>query len=241
VSRPLAPMPPISVIRAGPQFEDFQEERFFRAYLDIAAHIRSPFPTLLWDKLTPQSSEAEPYIRHALVAIGAMSQTQKDMRLKREVSRSPQSLENSWYIFALKQYDKVLVEIQKNINDGKGVITNAFLAYLFIYFLQNILERPDAAAANAIGGLMVIIERTLTSMDRCKSKSMKNQCLGQSIDEDIATAIIGLDLQVVFFFDKRPAPVYQVYITAFNSVIARISEELPSLKAAKHFLVCDHE
>lgn len=56
----------------------------FRLYLDvIATQIHSVFPSSLWERLIPQISEAEPFVRHAIIAIGALTkQSKADARQK---------------------------------------------------------------------------------------------------------------------------------------------------------------
>lgn len=222
----------------GPRFEDSQEGRFFRKYLEIATQIRGPFSTSLWESLIPQSSEAEPYIRHALVAIGAISKSLKDTRLDGAGSQNLRLCDNPNYIYALKKYDKALRGMRDAISEGKGDVRNTLFACLLIFCFENMVGKPGAAGANAISGLMVIYQWLLTTADIKNAMPIKKQIREYCLDEDIVTALTGLDLHVAFFIDKRPNSVHQIYIACYNSVISRIPEELPSLKIARHYFSC---
>jgi hypothetical protein len=49
----------LRAIHSGPRFEDAQEGRYFRIYVEeMATQIKGPFSTSLWERLIPQPSEA---------------------------------------------------------------------------------------------------------------------------------------------------------------------------------------
>lgn len=203
--------------------------------MDIATQIKGPFESSLWQRLIPQSSEAEPYIRDAVIAVGAMNKTLKDLGARDGGSHSLQLCENPDYIYALKKYDKALRGMRDAIKDGKANVRNAFFACLLVFCFENMSGKPGAAAANAISGLMVCYQWLLENQEDYVPGHFRSRCREHGIDEDIVTALNGLDLHVVFFIDQRPEYMHQVYIAGLNGMINRMPEELPTLQEARNF------
>jgi Fungal Zn(2)-Cys(6) binuclear cluster domain len=55
-------------------FDSEQDLRYFRIFCQETAHqISGPFNTGLWNRLMPQASEAVPFVRHAIIAVAALS------------------------------------------------------------------------------------------------------------------------------------------------------------------------
>jgi hypothetical protein len=201
--------------------------------LDIATQIKGPFSSSVWDRLIPQSSEAESYIRHAVVAVGAMNKTLKYMRINNEGCN--QLCDNPDYIYALEKYDKALRGMRDAIKEGKVNVRNAFFACLLVFCFESLSGKPAAAAANAVSGLMIIYPWLVECGTASSTNTFKSRCQEHHIDEDMITTLIGLDLHVVFFIDQRTKPIHQTYIASLNMVIDTIPEELPSLQAARGF------
>jgi hypothetical protein len=200
--------------------------------------MRGLFSTPLWERLIPQSREAEPYIRHALVAIGAMGKSLKDTRLERAGSHNVRLCDSPNYIYALKKYDKALRGMRNVISEGKAGVRNAIFACLLIFCFENMAGKPRAAVANATSGLVVIHQWLLTTTDIKSAMSIEKQCREFYIDEDRYTALIGLDLHVIFFIDQRPNSMHQIYISGYNLMISSMPGELSNLKIVKHYWSC---
>jgi hypothetical protein len=251
VSRPLAPNPkgphpyvstitaPVSSLHTGPKFVDGRQHRFFGTYLEIAAEIRGPYSSSLWERLIPQSCHAESYIWHAVIAVGAMSKTLRDMRVRSEGTRGL-LCENTNYIYALKEYDKALRGMREVISKGGGDVRSALLACFLFFCFENMSGRPGAAAANAISGLMVL-HHGLTKMENPhipprRSNARTQRCgVEYNLEDDVMAAVLGLDLHIVFFVDPRSEAFHQFYIEGFDTAVAEMPEEIPSLESARHF------
>jgi hypothetical protein len=57
----------------------------------------------------------------------------------------------------------------------------------------------------------------------------------QQIEEDVMTALAGLDLHVMFFSDKRLDTVHQFYVEGANKEIQNMPEEFATLRLARHY------
>ena len=64
----------ISGVQSAVRFDSEQEFRCFRIFCEeTATQIAGPFKSSLWGRLVPQASELKPFVRHAMVAIGAIT------------------------------------------------------------------------------------------------------------------------------------------------------------------------
>ena len=246
VSRPLAPnlqcpgpllsgtISPISPLSISPRFEDEQEGLFFQKYLEIAAHIRGPIFTSLWEILIPQASEAETYIRHSAVAVGAMSKSLADLRLEREGFHSPLLSQNSNYIYALKQYDNALRGMRQAINEGRTNMRNALFACLLIFCFENMSGKPAAAAANAISGLVLVYDMLCKTKDRSAPDWIKRQLEHHHIEDDLQSTVVGLDLHVIFIMNDKVEAFNEIYIAGSDFAITSMPEKILDLKIARH-------
>jgi hypothetical protein len=138
---------PISPLHAGPNFEGVLQRHFFGTYLEMAAQVRGPFSSSLWERSIPQSSHAESYIQHAMIAVSAMNKALRNMRAGGEGIRSL-LCENPNYIYALKEYDKALRYMREAINKIEGEMKNALFACFLLFCFENMSGKPGAAAPN---------------------------------------------------------------------------------------------
>ncbi|KAH8777204.1 hypothetical protein BGZ57DRAFT_854176 [Hyaloscypha finlandica] len=97
--------------------------------------------------------------------------------------------------------------------------------------------KPGAAAANAISVLMVLRDLITKAEDNCLLNFRRKGCRGQhNLEDDVILALVGFDLDLVFFVDRRPEVFHQIYIGSFSSAISSMLEELRSLQSARQFL-----
>lgn len=114
-------------IDTGVGFEDDTNARCFRIYLEeIAIQINGPFVNPLWGKLIPQMSEREPFVRHAISAIGALGKHGQSRHLQRNVPLTNPGSE--YYQYALKLYGKSLQGMREAIAAGRHDIRIAMIA-----------------------------------------------------------------------------------------------------------------
>jgi hypothetical protein len=144
---------------AKPRFESEHDSRFFFVYVQqIASEITGPFMSHLWHRLIPQACEAEPYIRRLVTGIGAMS----------EVCSIPSdsiamsSRRSSIYEYALRQYDKALLGMQKAIKQGRHDVRSALMACLLVFCFESMLGNEESAAQNARSGMRLLQEHLVS-------------------------------------------------------------------------------
>ncbi|CZR64414.1 uncharacterized protein PAC_14312 [Phialocephala subalpina] len=134
-------------LHSGPRFEDHQDGRCFRLYIDqVASQIQGPFKSSLWDQLIPQASEGEPFIRHAIIAIGAIGKIMSEQKLLSLVAAPQTALD---YAYALNQFDKAFRGMRTAITNDE--VINAFVG-LDLHVLFFLDTRPLYAHAFIIEG-----------------------------------------------------------------------------------------
>lgn len=193
------PQPPvqsiISRISSRARFENDLELRYFRIFCDqISSHIAIPHRLTLWEQLIPQASEAEPFIRHILVAIGSLS---KGLGFapsphERATVENPQAEHQ----YALQQYGKALIGMRKAAENGEPNMRTALIACLLVFCFETLQGRQGAACALASSGITLF-------HDRGAKKTR------QTIEDDLIQAFTSLDQEVLLLLGNRPLAVTQ--------------------------------
>ncbi|PVH69614.1 hypothetical protein DL98DRAFT_522093 [Cadophora sp. DSE1049] len=229
-------LPPIRIIRPGSQFEDELEGRYFQMYLEKSARqLRGPFKNSLWDRLIPQASETEPFVRQITVAIGALYQMSKDAKRDNEMpSTRYKTLE---YTYALQQYQKALQGMRAAIANGEHDIRKALIACILVFCFESLQGRLGPAVMHAQSGLMLLHQWVKVHLVPQVPPFMSQQWRRYGIDEDIMDAFSALDLHVLFFLDRRPMVVRKCLITAGNTHIQKMPAKFDSLQEARFFWV----
>jgi len=245
--RPIAPknsqhaaellfLAPMHRIHPGAHFEDELEIRYFQMYVERSARqIRGPFKTSLWDRLIPQASETEPFVRQMTVAIGALCPMSKDAKRDNEMPyKRSETLE---YTYALQQYQKALQGMRAAIANGEHDMRKALIACILVFCFESLQGRLGPAVMHAQSGLMLLHQWIKTHLVPQVPPFMSKQWLLYGIDEDIMDAFSALDLHVLFFLDKRSTFVRECLITAGNTHIQEMPVKFGSLQEARVFWV----
>jgi hypothetical protein len=223
---------PIYRLNCGAGFEDELSGRCFRIYLEeTARQINGPFPNPLWAKLIPQISEMEPFVRDAIIAIGALGKHSKS-QLPRKMSGP--SFQGDDYQYALKLYGKSLRGMRDAIARGKHDLHNALIACLLVFIFEGMLGNQAAAAVHAESGLNLLFK--FATGDN-PGKSWKSQATSthQNFEEDLLLALSNLDLQVLLFIDRRSKETHEQIKFFQTSIIGNLPAEFKDLQEARHF------
>lgn len=244
----LPKVPTLCQLPPMPQrFEAEQESRFFQLYCEeIAAQLHGPFKTALWERIIPQMCEVEPFVRHAVVGIGALTQVYRDQDPREaslHFSQDAQNLQNRnrlMYEFALKEYDKSLKGMRKAIKNKAHDIRAALISCLLVFCFESLQGNPNSAVSNAESGLRLlsdfVVKQTL-----CSPRELVMPDRGRSlagVEEDIVNAFSGLDIQVLVFQDTRTYDHHEAVIARMGGLIATMPDEFQNLEQSmKYWLV----
>jgi hypothetical protein len=221
-------------ITAGAGFEDDLNGHCFRIYLDeTAKQINGPFPNPLWSKLIPQISEQEPFVRSAIIAIGALG---RHSRAKSLLQSKPFSLgfQGKDYQHALKLYEKSLRGMRDAIATGKHNLRNALIACLLVFIFEGMLGNQAAAAAHAESGLNLLFQSAINDIPG-RSWEVRKAATHKYFEEDLLMAFNALDLQVLLFIDRRSKTVHEQMKSFQTRVIGTLPVEFRSLNEARFF------
>ncbi|KFY48348.1 hypothetical protein V495_01421 [Pseudogymnoascus sp. VKM F-4514 (FW-929)] len=117
-------------------FKDNQEHFCFRHFCSSTSrHLGGPFQSELWGRLIPQASVVDTSIRHAVIAIAAISLIPKGN------PRSAKDGSGVYHQFALLQYSKALLQMRiaasKRTLDLRTVLITSILIICFETFHGN--------------------------------------------------------------------------------------------------------
>lgn len=226
---------PLCKMNSGPRFENVREGQYFRLYCEeMARQIRGPFPTALWDQLIPQISEAEPFIKHAIIGIGALGKTSKDASKSLDfMGNLPPWTPDS--ASALEHYGKALRGMRASIARGDRDYKTFCLACILIFIFETLYAQPGSAVKNAESALMLLSSWSQAKPNERTIFFKAGEWREQQIEEDLLTALGGLDLQVLFFRDTRPISVHEHTIGHLNTFIPDMPIEFTTLKCARKY------
>lgn len=227
---------PTYTLNIGARILDEREYRYLRIYHDDTANqLKGLFQTSLWHHLIPQMSENEPYIRDAIIGLGAL----RFGRFKDDTTESTQvahlSSTTSDYSYALIQYGKALRGVNAAISRGEHDINKILVACILMFCFETMSGKPASAIANATSGMMLLCQWIQTHSNRCAEFFLSNSWQEQSTDEDLMIALGGLDMQILIFLDSRPEPVHLFMVEEANKIIPHMPTTFVDLKAARKF------
>ncbi|KAH8687114.1 hypothetical protein BGZ60DRAFT_392851 [Tricladium varicosporioides] len=223
----------------GPVFEDEREGAFFRMFCqETGSQIAGPFQKSLWKRLIPQMCHAEPFVKHAVIAIGALSMVSaKDISTRQLVNDTTINgcLTAVDYRFALKHYDKALAKMRAAIANRQHDARKALLACILVYAFETLHGTTSSAVQHAESGLM-LLHRLLKEHSQQQSPFVvPREWVERNVDEDIIIAFSTLDMQIMFFGDKRPAWVHQQIVESTNGFIEKMPTAILTLSEANQF------
>jgi len=223
---------PLDTLRAGAGFEDELNGRCFQLYAqETAKQINGPFPNPLWAKLIPQISEQEPFVRSAIIAIGALGKHSRSKSLLQSKPSGP-SFQGKDYQYALKLYEKSLRGMRDAIATGKHNIRNALVACLLVFVFEGMLGNQAAAALHAESGLNLLFQ-SVTSNNIDQSWEVRKAATHSYFEEDLLMAFSTLDLQVLLFIDRRSKEAHEQLKSFQTRVIGTLPAKFKSLDEAR--------
>lgn len=207
----------------APRFSDETENRYFRFYLDeIASQMQDPFTfkTAVWDRLIPHAGEMQPYIKHAIIALGALSKSYSE-------SEAP-ALSNPHQIYAFKAYGKALKGMREELRLDD--ISNSVVACLLVSSFESMQGHQAAASMHAASLVSVLYEQWSANVIKPQACAVSPLTVHKkSMEEDLLTAFSGLDIQALMFADQRHAEIHMGMKDAINNAVPLMPYEFESL------------
>lgn len=138
-------------------FQSEIEYRYFRVFCDKVSHSLSGYFELpLWTRSILQTAEQHAFIRHAIIAIGAL-----DTTLVLDIStagpQSPHSISltkgNEHRIFALKQYNMAVKGMRQISSEKNNDMRTTVLGILLIICFESLYGNHKTSLAQIRAGL----------------------------------------------------------------------------------------
>ncbi|KUJ15020.1 uncharacterized protein LY89DRAFT_720432 [Mollisia scopiformis] len=216
-------------------FGSEREARYFRVFRDQAAHeLAGAFQLYLWNRLVLQVSQDEPFVKHAIIALGALNLAHKSRPIKasfclRTDPRDP----DDHYRFALEQYDRAVRYMRTSISDLDRDLWRALLSCLFIYCFECFQGRRDLAISNAKSGQLLVQEQIMLQARR---KMKGNHQKTHFIEGTIIQAFGRLDLLILTAADTRSTAEHRGFEPEGCIFLTRMPSKFGSIYEAKnHF------
>ena len=229
----LSDVPPIYSIHSPRRFRTEQESGYFRIYCDeTSLRITGAFQSALWKRLIPQASEVEPFIRHAIIAVGALTKLAKDKKKNSGADATTSFTTDPTY--ALKKYDESLRGMRKAIARGDYDVRKVLIACLLIFCFETLQGNFSAAISHAERGLMLFYQ-SVSTIESSASSSASSSLGSQMLEGDLMHAYAGLDLYIVFFRDTRSEKIHRALISHQNLLISQMPTIFSDLEEARRF------
>lgn len=189
----------------GTGFKDEREWRYFRHFCDdMAEALTGPLKTALWMQYIPQAGEMKPFIRNAMVALGALNLSKMDSEVS-SPERNDMAMVNTHEAYATTKYVKALEGMRKAISKDPDDPRQALMACLLVFCFESFQGHQASASIHASGGLELVSR--LRDIPRTRWQTPGEESggshLSSAMDDDLYTAYAGLDIQALLFIDTR--------------------------------------
>ncbi|KUJ10125.1 uncharacterized protein LY89DRAFT_627524 [Mollisia scopiformis] len=224
----LVPRPPRGL------FENDKEYRFYQFFSKDVAHELSGFnPSTLWQQLILQAAEADQFIRHSVIAVGA---------LYKIIHKAPHMrpcdahrLFKAEHDFAVQEYQKSLVSMRGAISTSSMDVRTALIACLLTVCFENVYGRKDLALSNCLSGTKLRRKFGISplgnrSLHRVPAKDeMSRSC---AVEDELVAVFSRLDLSAMLFVDYYPQDGHRMFKDEADSLIEEMALRFETMEEA---------
>ncbi|KAF2650214.1 hypothetical protein K491DRAFT_683196 [Lophiostoma macrostomum CBS 122681] len=211
------------------------ENRYLQYFHDeTTSGFQSVWDWTLWNRLVLQGCRHEPFVRYAVVAIGALH---KSLRMGRdgyggfEITEPIAKLHRE---FAYLTYGKAIKHMQNAIVTDSGP-RYALIACLLIILFESHIGNRYKALAHAEHGLRILQQskdqRTAAKEEASSAPSLPSSTL----EDEIVQAFRSLDIQITTVSDSRTASAHTRAIAEDTISIKGMPTLFRSLHEARHY------
>lgn len=195
-------------------FKDEDEFSCFRLYCEEVAPQLSFSNHSVWHRLLLQAGQNQPFIRHAIIAIGALNRSMGQL----EHSQSPTTGRRSKSIspigsgdpnatrihaFALEHYGKFLQGAKLKLNlpkeQGRRI---AMIACLLVVCIENMQYQYESAMSHAQKGLLLLEDLKSSTPSSGIQDGLSSPTPG-NVEDELVHQFNRMELQVMAMFDAR--------------------------------------
>lgn len=212
-------------------FQNDQEFGHFQRFVnETAQQLTGVVESDLWSRLVPQTCEAEPCIRHAVIAIGALD------------FKTPNLAYGSFsgnQEFAYQQYGLAIAELRKANQEGRADIRTKLIACLLFACFEFYHGNSDLASSQVLAGVEMLRDyakfRHGDPVHQSTSRVLP-KLAAPPIHEDIVETLSVLEISSCAYNDLRSPRMHFERALADQDIIDNIPSAFKSLKEARRAL-----
>jgi len=219
----------------GTGFKDENEWHYFRYFNDnLAEALSGLIKTSLWKHYIPQLGELVPYVRNAMIALGALSLSKTINPVSIAVNRY---VPTSHELYAVSRYVKSLEGMRKALTeevDSRQIL----IACLLVFCFESLQGHQASASIHASGGLEVVsrfIKNPGNKWIMPADKERSTRRTTNMLDEDLCAAYSGLDLHALLFIDTRSSLTHQRFKANINAVVNNMPDNFKDIYEVAEF------
>lgn len=185
-----------------PHFANCDEYRYFKIFCDnTAPNLAEYLDSALWNTIVLQASEQESFIKHAIVALGALDKTVEVSRTLHGPQVCSGTSHTSHYQAAFQQYGKCIKGIRKACEERRQskrmILIACLLAVCFEYFDGNI----DPAIAHIRSGIRLINDWAYGIMHLASIDQQQQHFLPGILEDELVCVFSRLEVDVFTWYD----------------------------------------
>jgi hypothetical protein len=243
-------------------FDTEDEHRYFTLFSEkIVAELLPYFDPTPWRYMILQACVAEPSIRHAATAIGALGKTfetvqsgrsrpsgaihnrapalggpiESAQRLKGRISRREQIEEAALHHqYALEQYHKAIKQMQEITSENN--IRMALITCIIIACFENLHGNQDSASAQLQSGIALLQDWKKSDRDVTKYPLGFSSPAPDLIEDYLVQFFGRLEIHSMSFRDTRPPECHLYLKEEGKEVIQQMPKLLTSMNHARVYL-----
>ncbi|CZR68084.1 uncharacterized protein PAC_17983 [Phialocephala subalpina] len=217
-------------------FQNEMEERFFRSYMTKTTVSLSwiqcqDFASTLWDCLIMQAAHDEAFVRDAIIAIGAL--TESKMALRRGSSVEAPEMRR----FALHRYGRAIRTMRSSlaIRETSDNPRKALIGCLLVCCFEGLNGNSFTALSHARSGNELL-------RDWLKNHKWKAHNVGicspasEIIEDELVQAFARLDDQVATHFSSRSLEEHEILMNEGNETVERMPSTFSDVHEARLYL-----
>jgi hypothetical protein len=198
------------------------ENRYLRYFHEeTTGGFQSAWDWTLWNRLMLQGCHHEPFIRDAVIAIGALHKSLRTLSSAAQTldAGTAQPMAKLHREFAYRKYGTALKKMQLAIDAGSG-LRHALIACLLIVCFESHTGNRYKALVHATYGLNILRQRTSVPI---------------GVEEDITDAFRNLDIQITTISDARTPELHESLLSEDSAMARLMPDHFRDLDEAKRY------
>ena len=200
-----------------------------RTVPDLSGYFQSEF----WDRLVLQFCHAEPAIRHALIALGAVHET-----FKISEDHAARTGREEWNRrFSLQQYNKAIAKLRKHLlTKGHQSVEVALICCLLFVCFESLLGNHESALCHMESGLDILRSWRARNVHSPSSNIWSPSSESDIVEDHLIQVFCRLDMQATLLLDTRIPQFLTILPIDGNEATDFIPTRFASLTEARNVL-----